>query len=70
MPITEDTKWEERDGLVDGTSLEITNLSPDTEYEFHVYARNQEGFGEPAIKPLRVEPGAGKLIKIIKTKIR
>ena len=59
-PITDTTKWIENDDLVQGTSLEIKGLEQDTEYEFHVYAKNQEGFGEPAIKRFKVKKEEGK----------
>ena len=59
-PVTEDTVAKEEDNIGD-LSLTIEGLERSAEYEFKVFAKNSEGYGEPDTRTFKVKPAPGKL---------
>ena len=59
-PVTDDTVAKEEDNIGD-LSLTIEGLEGSAEYEFKVYAKNSEDYGEPDTKSFKVNPVPGKL---------
>ena len=59
-PITEDTVEMKEDNIGD-LSLTIKGLEGSAEYEFKVFTRNSEGYGEPDTRSFKVKQAPSKL---------
>ena len=59
-PVTDDTVAKEEDNIGD-LSLKIEGLEGSAEYEFKVFAKNSEGYGEPDTRTFTVKQPPSKL---------
>ena len=59
-PVTEDTVAKEEENIGD-LSLKIEGLEGSAEYEFKVFAKNSEGYGEPDTRTFTVKQAPSKL---------